>query len=182
MNYFWLFVKKTLRFLLKPLSFVPAILVMCMIFGFSAQDAGESTTESRMVTAKIVHTVDSALDMGWSEQQMDVYVVKLEHYVRKAAHFSEYFLLAVTLTIPLYVYGVRGIGLVILAGLFCVSFAALDEYHQTFSFGRSPSKRDVLIDSSGSFFGILLSQFFCWLGSATIFRPLRLEKKRRKSG
>ena len=32
MKYILLFIKKTLRFVLKPLSFVPAILVMYMIF------------------------------------------------------------------------------------------------------------------------------------------------------
>ena len=44
----------------------------------------------------------------------------------------------------------------IVAGLFCVGFAAFDEYHQSFVRGRGPSKRDVAIDSIGIFIGIVL--------------------------
>lgn len=40
----------------------------------------------------------------------------IHYYVRKAAHMTEYFLLAVAISFPLYVYGVMGIWLMILAG------------------------------------------------------------------
>ena len=74
-----------------------------------------------------------------------------------------------------YVYGVRGIWLPLLAGFLCVGFAGLDEYHQSFVAGRGPSVRDVGIDSIGIFIGILMVQFFCFLGRITIFRPLAKE-------
>ena len=41
---------------------------------------------------------------------------------------TEYFLLALCVSFPLYVYGVRGIWLLLLAGIICVGFAGLDEY------------------------------------------------------
>lgn len=179
MYYFLLFIKKTLRYLLKPLSFVPALLVMYMIFSFSAQNGTQSSALSQRVTAKIVSEIDIRADMGWTTEQMEVYSVKLEHYVRKAAHFSEYMLLGFCLAIPFYVYGVRGIRLWLLCGTICVCYALSDEYHQNFSAGRSPSLRDVGIDSSGAVLGILISHILCRLGSATIFRPLRMDKKRR---
>ena len=43
----------------------------------------------------------------------------------------------------------------ILAGIVCVGFAGLDEYHQSFVDSRTPSIRDVGIDSCGAFIGIL---------------------------
>ena len=46
MKYFWMYIKQTLRFVLKPLSFVPAIIMMCLIFSFSSQDSTESADVS----------------------------------------------------------------------------------------------------------------------------------------
>ena len=54
MKYFWLTIKKMFRFLLKPLSFVPALCVMYMIFSFSAQTADESGQLSMLVSEKVV--------------------------------------------------------------------------------------------------------------------------------
>jgi VanZ family protein len=62
--------------------------------------------------------------------------------------------------------------LVILAGGFCIDFAGLDEYHQSFVAGRSPQKRDVLIDSCGVILGVIIARIIGWTGRMTIFRPL----------
>ena len=66
---------------------------------------------------------------------------------------TEYFALAIAVSFPLYVYGLHGILLMFLAGLICVGFACGDEFHQSFIAGRSPSSRDVCIDSVGVFLG-----------------------------
>ena len=104
----------------------------------------------------------------------------IHYYVRKAAHMTEYFLLAIAISFPLYVYGVRGIWLMLLAGFVCVGFAGLDEYHQSFVDARGPSVRDVGIDSCGALIGILLVQAFCW---STLHTPgnKKSRKKRRKT-
>ena len=46
MKYIWLFFKTLLRFILKPLSFLPAIIMMYVIFNFSAQDGADSAALS----------------------------------------------------------------------------------------------------------------------------------------
>lgn len=180
MKYFWLFIKKTLRFLLKPLSFVPALLVAAMIFGFSAQDASGSSVQSAQVSRFLVREYNEQRQKGWSEYQIEVYALEIEPYVRKAAHASEYCLLAFTIAVPLYVYGLRGFGLIVVTTVICAAYACTDEYHQSLVAGRVASGRDVLIDSGGALAGALIGRMLSWLGSATIFRPLRLPPRRGK--
>ena len=177
MKYIGLFIKKLLRYLLKPLSFLPAIVVMYLIFSFSSQDGVSSARLSRMVSEKVVVTADQVLEKGWSAEQIAAYTEQIHYYVRKTAHVTEYFVLAVTVAFPLYVYGIRGLWLVLLAGVFCVSFAGLDEYHQSFVAGRGPAARDVAVDSIGILPGILLVRIVGFIGRKTIFRPLALHKK-----
>lgn len=167
-----IFVKKLLRFLLKPLSFIPAILVMYMIYSFSAQDAVQSSRLSAGFTYKFVQTMDKSLDMRLTKEQTVRIVNKAEHYIRKLAHFTEYFLLAVTFSLPLYVYGLRGPLLVLIAGLFCIGYASFDEFHQLFVSGRSGSYKDVLIDSSGSILGIFFVRILGCFCRNTIFFQL----------
>lgn len=166
------FIKTLLRFILKPLSFIPALLMMYTIFSFSAQDGTTSANLSYKVSYKAVSIADRALDLDLSDKQISRCIRKIHFYVRKLAHFTEYFLLAITVAFPLYVYGIRGFWLVIAGGILCVGFAALDELHQYFVSGRSCSVRDVMIDSCGSLLGILFVRIFGYIGRKTIFEPL----------
>ena len=172
MKYFLLYIKQTLRFVLKPLSFVPAIMMMFLIFTFSGQDADASSELSFQVGVKVFSVANDTFDKGWSMKRIEQLSEKSQYYIRKTAHFTEYFVLAITVAFPLYVYGIRGLWLVILAGGFCIGFAGLDEYHQSFVAGRSPQKRDVLIDSCGVLIGVITARIIGWTGRMTIFRPL----------
>lgn len=172
MKYILLFIKTLLRFILKPLSFLPAIVVMYCIVSFSGQSGVDSGQLSYKVTRELVEIAGDVTDKNLTETQIAVYTEKYHYYVRKLAHFTEYMILAITVAFPLYVYGMRGIWLMIFAGAFCVGFACLDEYHQSFVAGRSPSKKDVLIDSCGVFVGIIITRIFGFIGRKTIFAPL----------
>ena len=173
-------IKIFLRALLKPFSFVPAILMMYVIFSFSAQDGDTSGNLSYKVSEIIVESANEAFELHWSSSEIDYYIDRIHHPVRKLAHMTEYFLLAMSVSFPLYVYGVRGLLLPILVGSICVGFACLDEYHQSFVAGRGPSKKDVGIDSIGVLAGVLVVQFLCFLGRITVFRPLAKKKKHSK--
>ncbi|MBE5846707.1 MAG: VanZ family protein [Lachnospiraceae bacterium] len=180
MNYFHLFCVKLARYLLKPLSFLPAIVVMVAIFHFSSQTGPESSQLSYRVSHKIVTLTDRIADKGWSEEEIGAQTQRIHYYVRKGAHMTEYFILAACVAFPLYVYGIRGLKLIIFAGVFCVGFAATDEYHQSFVSGRGASPRDVAIDSIGIFPGILCTMLVGWIGRKTLFAPLSLEKHNRE--
>lgn len=167
-----------IRTFLKPLSFIPAILLMYMIFTFSSQDGVTSAQLSYKVSYKIVETGGKVLGADFQPWEIDNLATRFHGVIRKIAHMTEYFALAVAVAFPLYVYGLRGILLMIVAGLFCVAFACGDEYHQAYVAGRGPSRRDVLIDSFGVFWGIILVRIIGWTGRKTIFRPLNRKKKK----
>ena len=168
------------RTLLKPLSFLPALLLMYMIYNFSAQPAELSSQLSFKVSCKLVEAADYVLDTNLEQWEIEDWATRIHFITRKLAHMTEYFLLAVAVSFPLYVYGVRGIWLMLLAGLICVGFACGDEYHQSFVDGRSPSKKDVAIDSFGVFVGIILVRIVGWTGRKTIFRPRRKKQNRKQ--
>ncbi|WP_026669054.1 VanZ family protein [Butyrivibrio sp. AE3006] len=179
MKYFLLYIKQTLRFVLKPLSFVPAVVMMIVIFNFSDQTADNSSALSYKVGVEVLTVTNDVLDKGWSLTRIRQMSEEYQHYIRKAAHFTEYLILAITVAFPLYVYGLRGIPLVIVAGMICAGYACLDEYHQSFIDGRSPSKKDVVIDSCGALVGIIITRIVSWTGMMTIFHPLMYKEGER---
>jgi VanZ family protein len=75
----------------------------------------------------------------------------LHGLIRKAAHFTNYVILFWLL--------IRGpmAGRPYTALALCVCYAFLDEGHQIFVPGRTPSLYDVALDSSGALFGRFLS-------------------------
>ena len=169
--------KHFVTFFLKPLSFLPALVMMYAIYSFSAQTGTESGNLSHMISVKIVETASDTLQKDLDDWEVEELADHIEFYVRKAAHMTEYFLLAIAVSFPLYVYGLRGFPLLLFAGLICVGFACGDEYHQSFVDGRGPSVKDVIIDSVGVFAGIIAVRICCF----TILAPFRmLERRRRK--
>ena len=162
-----------MRKFLKPFSFLPALILMYMIYSFSAQEGETSAALSYQFSYTIIKTADKVLDAGLEDWEMQSLATRFDGVTRKLAHMTEYFALAIAVAFPLYVYGLHGILLMLLAGMICVGFACGDEYHQSFVAGRGPSLRDVLIDSFGVFWGIVVVRIIGWTGRKTIFRPVQ---------
>lgn len=160
------------RIFLRPLSFVPALIIMYFIYSFSAQDGTASSQLSSSISHKLIHVIDRVLDFELTEKQVDTGAEKIHYYIRKTAHFTEYFILAVAISLPLYVYGIRGIWLMLTSLILCVGFACLDEYHQLFVSGRAASKKDVLIDSFGSLSGIVFTRIVGYISRKSFFEPI----------
>lgn len=180
MNYFSLFIKKTLRYLLKPLSFLPALFMLYFIFYMSSQEGNSSASMSYEVSKIIVLAYNKVFSKGYSNEILEQFIYQIHPFIRKTAHFSEFFMLAVTVVFPLYVYRIRGIFLFFTGGIFCIMVAFLDEYSQSFVTGRSPALFDVGIDSAGAICGILTAQLLCYIGRKTIFHFLSLEEYQKK--
>ena len=168
--------KRFFMILLKPLSFLPAIAILYVIFTFSGHSGVDSGALSHKVSRTVVTVGAKLLDKDLSDEQVEHYIERIHLPVRKAAHMAQYFFLAVAVSFPLYVYRLRGFWLLLVAGAICLAVAGLDEYRQSFVTGRVGSKQDVMIDGVGIFFGIMVVRIVCW----TALAPSRLKARRAK--
>ncbi len=174
-------IKTFLRAMLKPLSFLPSIGMIYLIYYLSGQDGVTSAGLSLKVSIKVVEIAAMIFDHALTPEEVLHYADIIHFLIRKFAHMGLYFLLAVSVSFPLYVYGLRGIPLMLVAGGFCVAFACGDEYHQSLVAGRGPSKKDVLIDSIGVLAGVIVVRIVGFIGRMTIFRPLSKNYKKKKT-
>mgnify|MGYP002517111137 CR=1 FL=1 len=160
----------------KSFAFLPALFIMLMIFRFSSQNADDSSVESLRITRDLLVAVRDQLQLSWTPEELSFYIEQSEFFVRKLAHFSEYALLGISLILPLIVYysdRFRRKILFLISWGICAAYAVLDEFHQSFSPGRSPQLRDVVIDSCGALAGILL-------GLLILHLRARLRKRQRQ--
>jgi len=138
---------------IKLLSFLPALLLLFLIFGFSAQDGEASGSLSFQISLYLVQLFSPLLPAALSEDVLLERAELIHIFVRKAAHMTEYFLLALSLQLPLAAWFSKVLSWKkrIFIGFFStVIFAALDEFHQSFVPGRSGNFTDVCIDSIGA--------------------------------
>ncbi len=145
------------------------IIWMMVIFNFSAQNAEKSSAASTAVTEKVVKVVVKDYEQMPKSKQEKLFD-KFQFFVRKTAHFSEYALLGILIWLLLMAYNVsvkyRGVASLVISAI----YASTDEFHQTFSDGRSPQIKDVCIDSSGALVGILIVTFLFMMAKSIYIR------------
>jgi|SRR5207248_1048405 len=98
-------------------------------------------------------------------------IAKVQFFVRKLAHLTEYAILAALLWRAVY----RGTNLktrmstvFVTASVVSILIAASDEFHQSFVSSRTASAGDVLIDMIGAIIGLMLG----WSFTHRALRPL----------
>lgn len=130
------------------------ILWMLVIFNFSSAQGEESSGLSDRIVA-LLHELIPMIP----NQDTTIFLV------RKLAHFSEYAILGMLYVLFLNSFSITVKKMVLLSVVCVVLYAASDEFHQLFIAGRSGQVKDVLIDSGGGCFGILLGtllqQYLC---------------------
>ena len=132
------------------------ILWMGVIFAFSSQPSEASGKLSGGVCYRLVNGANQMLQMEWNSEQMEAYALRLGYPVRKAAHMSEYAILALLACKNLLVWEVMSQKRsYVPAFVFTILYAMTDEYHQTFVAGRSGNLTDVCIDGLGACLGLL---------------------------
>lgn len=94
--------------ILKPLTILPVIVMLCTIFGFSNQNGTTSGGLSQKVSRQIVTVCDTLFHQDLAEETIEHYTEKIEYPLRKAAHATEYLILTLLAALPLYTYGLRG--------------------------------------------------------------------------
>lgn len=94
----------------------------------------------------------------------------LEPILRKCAHFGIFAVEGALLSGALMTCLRERFAGGMLAALSCAVIATLNEFHQSFSVGRSCELRDVLIDSCGGIAGVLLGVATLWIAFALASR------------
>ena len=165
--------------LLRWLSFLPAVLMLLLIFRFSAQDGPSSGSLSYKVSCLLIKLFDRIFSCGFSEGELVSRAESIQLVVRKLAHITEFFLLTLSFYLPLRIWlpykGVSILGKPFLYKLILPAFslgllcAAADEFHQRFVPGRCGTPVDVLVDSVG----IVSACFFL------LFCNYRMKKRHR---
>ena len=133
----------------KVVNIIILIIWLIVIFLFSQQKGNESDKTSGIFNTVIntIFKVEGARD-------------KAKLFVRKCAHFTEYFILALLIINVIKDYKEINYKLLLLTLIMCFLYAASDEWHQTFVDGRVGQPIDVLIDTCGSLVGIIIYKIF----------------------
>ena len=134
-------------------SLILAVVWMCVIFGFSANNAEESTVQSNAVTEMIIRIFNPDFD-NLTDAEKEEMIEMYDGRVRKLAHFCAYALLGFLLSISSCNVPFSIKVPYLWPFVVCFVFAMTDEYHQTFVDGRAGRFSDVIIDSSGAICGI----------------------------
>ena len=132
------------------LAYLPAIIWMIVIFYFSHQSASQSSDLSGGVVAMLIDFIESNLSININEDLFHM-------IVRKGAHFTEYFILAVFVMFGLTKNNVSKP--FFKSVLICAFYAMTDEFHQLFVDGRSGRVFDVFVDTLGASLG----SFIYWI-------------------
>ena len=139
----------------KKIFWVLALIWMIIIFSLSGQKGEESAGLSHDICRVIGFVTQYDFDK-WTEDAQERYIEKLQYPVRKAAHFTEYMILAGLLTGAWYDENKKRLSGFAVPALIGIIYAATDEFHQTFISGRGGMVKDVMIDSCGVIAGVLI--------------------------
>ena len=103
--------------------------------------------------------------ISWINAFLDkpVPLEEMNHYIRKTAHFTEYFVQALLLCNAFQTDRADRQNSHSCILLLSLLTAVLDEYIQLFSPGRSGQVTDIMLDFSGAFTGWLAFQLWKWI-------------------
>ena len=129
----------------KIFKILLVIFWMGVIFSFSNQKATDS---SKLSNGFIRNTIVKVFNIKDENT-----IKKLVKPVRKTAHFTIYLILGLLVLNSFDMVYKKNI---IYSVLICLFYSVFDEFHQMFIDGRSSEIFDVMIDTTGSFFGTMI--------------------------
>ncbi len=132
-----------------------AIAWMGVIFFFSSQPGAESDVTSGGIVDIIIRALKIDVT-AMSAQDAESTFMTINGIVRTAAHFTEYGILGVLVTILSFTYMKKGRTVFATALGASFAYAWSDEFHQSFVPLRSCSVEDVAVDLLGALLGIIL--------------------------
>ncbi|MBR2786198.1 MAG: VanZ family protein [Clostridia bacterium] len=131
------------------------IIINCtVIFSFSSQKSEKSSETSGRVIERIVETNPKTKNLSKAEKEKKK--IELIGPVRKTAHFTVYTMLGTLLYLCAKTFEGKEKNKILISIILACLYACTDEIHQLFVSGRSGEIRDVLIDTTGATFGIVI--------------------------
>ena len=136
-----------------------SVVIMVMIFMFSCEDSDKSSDTSGTITEFVAEHVVKDFDQLPVTEKEDIFS-KIDHIVRKCAHFSIYTSLGFCVSTAVGKRKFLSWGSLLTLGV-CFVYACSDEYHQTFVPGRAGAMIDVAVDLVGVSLGLALVLLVC---------------------
>ena len=134
--------------IIKTLLFVSWLILIYLLSAETGDQSGSLSDGILLSIAKLLKISDTR-----------AFVDTFGFFIRKLAHFSEYFILYILTYECFKEYNCPK--LIVVSVLFCVLYASFDEFHQLFVDGRCGQLSDVMIDSSGSIVSCFLWRLVC---------------------
>ena len=134
-------------------NWVPVLLWLAVIF------IDSTDLMSAEHTSRIIGPLLRWLNPGIS----DAAIAQVQFFIRKAAHVTEYAILAMLAWRAFRRNArLRTKMSILFAGVWCAAIlvAVSDEFHQSFVASRTSSMRDVMIDGVGALIGLVISWMF----------------------
>ena len=144
-----------LKRILRYIAIFMTIVWMIVIFRFSMDDGNSSHELSDSCVKLINHLIYQFTGKDLMMTIAPEHYSMIELFLRKCAHMSIYFVLAVNIMIVLFTFNMKMILRMAIAVIASFGYALTDEFHQTFVAGRSGAFTDCLIDTSGAIFGVI---------------------------
>lgn len=139
----------------KTVLIILLICWMVVIFMFSNQSSEKSSNVSESSINFILDKLSITREMSYNDKTQ--VIENLQTPIRKLAHFSIYAVGGLLSFALVNQYKLPIKNKVVYSFIFCLAYSITDEIHQYFIPGRSCEIRDILIDSFGVLFGILIS-------------------------
>lgn len=159
--------KKNVKRIAIRVILIVLIITNCItIFKFSSEQSEQSNRTSGKVVETIVE--NSPKTKNLSKKDKEKKKEEIVTPVRKTAHFTVYTCLGALIYLLCRTFEGKNWKKVMISIGFAFLYACSDEIHQMFVGGRSGEFRDVMIDSCGAGFGVLIVWIFgkvgCWIG------------------
>ncbi|MDE7018178.1 MAG: VanZ family protein [Lachnospiraceae bacterium] len=137
----------------RTVAGVLALVWMCVIFAFSAQEKEESSAVSEAFSYRMVNSTGILFHLHLDEEELRQIAAAIEGGVRKAAHMTEFGILSVLVYVWLGKWALATGRKITIAALVATVYAASDEFHQLWVPGRAGTIGDVMIDGIGAVLG-----------------------------
>lgn len=138
----------------KMFSIILLVIWAVVIFMFSSETATQSSNTSGSVIRAVVKAIRQDFESLSISEQNNI-ISQLQSAFRTVAHGIVYFILGVFSTNVAIAFKIKSWQKWVYPTAFCFVYALSDETHQAFVPGRAFQTGDILVDTVGSFIGVI---------------------------